>query len=87
MELADLINQFSLDEISRSPAIFDIKKAAWVNSQYIRKLGISELTEPHRVVLADFFYSQFVQVFLIQFLNNRIKLFFSGSDAGKASGL
>jgi glutamyl-tRNA synthetase len=50
VEPAELIHKFSLDDIGRSPAIFDIKKAAWINTQYIRKLEISKLTElclPH----------------------------------------
>lgn len=45
MEPGELVSQFSLEDIGKSPAIFDIKKAAWVNSQYIRGLEISKLTE------------------------------------------
>jgi nondiscriminating glutamyl-tRNA synthetase len=41
----ELKNKFSLADIGRSPAIFDIKKAGWINSQYIRELGVAELTE------------------------------------------
>ena len=36
--LADLTQAFSVEGISKSPAIFDLKKLGWVNSEYIRAL-------------------------------------------------
>ncbi len=44
MGLDELKDKFSLADVGRSSAIFDIKKASWINSQHIRKLEIAELT-------------------------------------------
>jgi nondiscriminating glutamyl-tRNA synthetase len=45
MSLAELIDNFSLDSIGRSPATFDLKKATWINSKYLQKLETAELTK------------------------------------------
>jgi len=42
--LQELIRAFSIDRISKSPAIFDIDKLKWINGQHIRQLSIGELT-------------------------------------------
>ncbi len=41
----ELIEAFSIEGISKSPAIFDVKKLDWMNGEYIRKLSIEEFTE------------------------------------------
>lgn len=40
-----LINDFSLEKIQKSPAIFNIDKLDWLNGLYIRKMPIEELTK------------------------------------------
>jgi glutamyl-tRNA synthetase len=48
----ELIKHFSLEGISKNPAIFDYKKLAWFNGVYIRALGIKEFTDlavPHLI--------------------------------------
>ncbi|HHT38268.1 MAG TPA: glutamate--tRNA ligase [Mollicutes bacterium] len=48
--LDELIKIFDPKRISKSPAIFDIKKLNWVNAHYIKKLSIDKLydiTIPH----------------------------------------
>jgi len=40
----DLVKHFSLERISRTAAVFDIKKLEWLNGFYIRKLDRDELT-------------------------------------------
>lgn len=53
----ELIARFSLDRIARSPAVFDIAKLRWMNSQYIKKESIEHLLElavPH-LLKAGFF--------------------------------
>ena len=50
--LDELRKEFSIKRINNSPAIFDIQKLNWVNSQYIKKLSIEEAVElcmPHLV--------------------------------------
>lgn len=47
---AELIELFSLDHVAKNPAVFDIDKLNWINSQYLKKLSEEELTEmalPH----------------------------------------
>ena len=36
---------FSLDRITKSPAVFDMKKLRWVNGQHLRALPESRLAE------------------------------------------
>lgn len=45
MPLADIIKNFSIERVSKSPAVFDIKKLKWINSHYIKTKDISELTK------------------------------------------
>ena len=39
----DLIEKFSLERVSRSPAVFDEQKLSWMNGHYIREMGTTEL--------------------------------------------
>jgi glutamyl-tRNA synthetase len=41
---ADLIEKFSLERVSRSPAVFDEQKLSWMNGHYIREMDTAELT-------------------------------------------
>jgi glutamyl-tRNA synthetase len=41
----ELIDRFSLDRVSRSPAVFDEQKLRWMNGHYIRELAPPELAE------------------------------------------
>ncbi|MDD3386500.1 MAG: glutamate--tRNA ligase [Candidatus Pacebacteria bacterium] len=43
--MEELINDFSLEKIQKSPAIFNIDKLDWLNGLYIRKMQIEELTK------------------------------------------
>jgi len=43
--LAELIAEFELGRVSKSPAIFDIQKLNWLNGIYIRELSPAELCE------------------------------------------
>ena len=41
----ELIENFSVHGISKSPAIFDEKKLAWMNGEYIRKMSYEDFSE------------------------------------------
>ncbi|HEX5429787.1 MAG TPA: glutamate--tRNA ligase [Patescibacteria group bacterium] len=41
--LDELIEQFSLDKVNKSGAVFDLEKLDWINGLYIRKLSLEEL--------------------------------------------
>jgi glutamyl-tRNA synthetase len=43
MSTEELIRRFSLDRVSRKPAIFDETKLKWMNGTYIRALPLEEL--------------------------------------------
>ena len=43
LTVPEIIKQFSLKRVSKSPAVFDVDKLNWLNSQYIKKLTIDEL--------------------------------------------
>jgi glutamyl-tRNA synthetase len=49
----ELIEKFSLERVSRSPAVFDEQKLRWINGQYIRQLDSAELAERLRGYLAE----------------------------------
>ncbi len=43
--MEELISEFDISRINKSPSTFDIKKLNWVNAHYIKKLTIDELLE------------------------------------------
>lgn len=49
----EMIEQFSLDRVSKSPAVFDIDKLKWMNQQYIKKLPVEKLAELLKPYLED----------------------------------
>ncbi|MGE5653439.1 MAG: glutamate--tRNA ligase [Bacillota bacterium] len=45
-----IIEQFSLENVSRSPAVFDLDKLNWINGHYIRQTPVDRITDlaiPH----------------------------------------
>jgi glutamyl-tRNA synthetase len=42
--LKELENRFRLEDVNKSPAVFDIERLNWINGLYIRKLTVDELT-------------------------------------------
>ena len=51
--LPELVQEFDIDRVSKSPAIFDIQKLNWLNGLYIRELGTAELYEYIAPYLAE----------------------------------
>lgn len=46
----ELISQFSLNRVSKNPAVFDNEKLNWMNSQYIKNASLERITDmaiPH----------------------------------------
>ncbi|NLK09081.1 MAG: glutamate--tRNA ligase [Firmicutes bacterium] len=41
----ELIEKFTLERVSKNPAVFDMKKLEWMNGVYIREMPIERLTE------------------------------------------
>src|SRR5918999_2224702 len=40
----ELIERFSLERVSKSPAVFDEQKLRWMNGRYLREMPVEELT-------------------------------------------
>lgn len=43
--MAELEKSFSLERVSKSPAVFDMDKLKWLNGQYLRKLPLEEVAK------------------------------------------
>lgn len=43
--LAELVEQFELESVSRTPAMFDLKKLDWMNNHYIQTLALESAVE------------------------------------------
>lgn len=43
LSLDEMIQSFSLEGLQKSPAVFDVKKLRWMNSQFVRALPLDEL--------------------------------------------
>ncbi len=43
--VADLIDKFSLDRVSKNPGVFDLAKLEWMNGVYIRELTLQDFYE------------------------------------------
>lgn len=43
--LEELIENFSLEQVHKAGAVFDIKRLDWMNGEYIKKLSVDELYE------------------------------------------
>ena len=41
--IQELIEKFSLERVSKNPAVFDLQKLEWMNGVYIRELSLEEL--------------------------------------------
>lgn len=52
-DLEELVREFELERVSKSPAIFDMPKLNWLNGLYIRDLSTIELYEAIGPFLAD----------------------------------
>lgn len=43
LSVAEMIEQFSLEGLQKSPAVFDVQKLRWMNSYYLKMLPLSEV--------------------------------------------
>ena len=49
----EIVKRFSLDQVSESPAVFDVEKMTWMNGVYIRNTDGGELASMLTPVLSD----------------------------------
>ena len=45
MDIKEIVDLFSLERVSKNPAIYDIKKLTWLNGYYLRTLKLEKITE------------------------------------------
>lgn len=55
---AQIAGSFTLERVSKSPAVFDMDKLNWINQQYIKKLDIYELIDLVKPFLDNSPYAQ-----------------------------
>ena len=60
----EIIEQFNLEEVHKSGAVFDIKKLNWINSQYIKMFNDEGLAETAQPFIAKYFGEQPVEFIL-----------------------
>jgi glutamyl-tRNA synthetase len=48
----ELIERFSIERVSRSPAVFDLQKLRWMNGHYLRRLDLPDLATRLRAYIA-----------------------------------
>ncbi|MCZ7662291.1 MAG: glutamate--tRNA ligase [Thermoleophilia bacterium] len=51
--LEELVAEFDMSRVSKSPAVFDLDKLNWLNGLYIREMGSAELSEQVRPYLHE----------------------------------
>lgn len=49
----ELVKEFSLERVSKNPAVFNLEKLRWMNSVYIKKMDIKELTNKVKPFLKE----------------------------------
>ena len=49
----EIVRRFSLDNVSESPAVFDLDKMTWMNGVYIRSMSAGQLAALMMPVLTD----------------------------------
>ena len=45
MDIKEIISLFTLERVSKNPAIYDIKKLVWLNGHYLRTMDLDEVVE------------------------------------------
>jgi len=68
LSLSELVKEFSLDALQKSPAIFYRQKLDWLNGAWIRRLGVKEMTKR----IQAFGYPQ-VNEAMVEIIYERIK--------------
>ncbi len=45
MDIEEMVERFSLEKVSKNPAIYDLQKLTWLNSHYLRSLDLERIKE------------------------------------------
>lgn len=72
--LDELIKVFSVDRISKSPAIFDIDKLKWMNGMYIRNMSAEEFCKIASPYYNDYIKNNIDTLELSKVLQNRTEV-------------
>ena len=73
----EIVEQFSLEEVHKSGAVFDTKKLNWINSQYIKTFNDEGLAEAAGPFIAKYFGEQPRELILkiVPLLRERLEYF------------
>lgn len=81
MSLKDLTENFSLDGIGKSPAIFDETKMKWLNGEYIKEMSFEEFKERAYSFLKDSkAYGKYDEDKLLSIAKGRVQIFSEIAD-------
>lgn len=69
LSLDKLVEQFSLERIAHSGAVFDIEKLNWMNAHYLRQLPTEELLARLKPYLAGYNLQEYSQEQLLQLVD------------------
>ncbi len=72
--LEELAEVFSLEGISKSPAIFDVDKLTWMNAEYIRALPAQEFLAIARPHLDEVLHGKFDYEYLLPLIQPRLEV-------------
>ncbi len=73
--LSELVDAFSLEGLSRSPAIFDVDKLTWMNAEYVRRLTPDAFTAHALPYYAQAGVSGMDLTILARILQPRVEVF------------
>ena len=76
LNLGELIENFSLEGIGRSPAIFDDLKCRWLSGEYIKQMDMQEFIEQATPFLKDSkVYGKYDDLKLLSLVKSRIQIY------------
>ncbi len=67
--LEDLVQEFSLERVGKSGAVFDLEKLRWLNGEYLRRKSPAELLAELKPLLASRGVSGFDDAYLLRVLD------------------
>ncbi len=69
----EMIRLFDIRKVNKNPAVFDVNKLYWINSQYIREKSDEELAELMKPFVPQEFYSREGAVLAARLLKDRVR--------------
>ncbi|MFP4457379.1 MAG: glutamate--tRNA ligase [Clostridia bacterium] len=73
--LDELVKEFSIDGLSKSPAVFDVNKLRWMNGVYIRNLSVEEFLDVAKEYIEEALGEKTVdRIYVADLLHTRVEV-------------